>query len=172
MILCGAALLVSTGLQARDFQVGVVNPGRVLESIPHTQEARERIEKEFAPRAREIKSQQREMQEIEEKLRRDSAIMAQSERDRLERELLRLKRSLKRDIDELREDRTLRESQELSELQSKIVEVIQTLGKEGKFDLILVDGVIYADDSLNLTEKVISRLSTEFKGSGGRRGRR
>lgn len=156
--------------QARDLKLGVVNPGRVLEKIPHTQEARERIEREFSSRTREIKGQQQELQKLEEKFQRDGAIMGQSERDRLEREVVTLKRSLKRDIDELREDRSLRENQELSELQTRIVEVIQAIGKEGRYDLIFVDGVIYADKGVDITDKVVSRLTDEFKRSSKDRG--
>ena len=156
--------------QARDLKLGVVNPGRVLEKIPHTQEARERIEREFSSRTREIKGQQQEVQKLEEKFQRDGAIMGQSERDRLEREVVTLKRSLKRDIDELREDRSLRENQELSDLQTRIVEVIQAIGKESKYDLILVDGVIYADKGVDITDKVVSRLTEEFKRSAEDRG--
>lgn len=151
--------------QARDLKLGVVNPGRVLEKIPHTQEARERIEREFSARTREIKGQQQELQKLEEKFQRDGAIMGQSERDRLERDVVTLKRSLKRDIDELREDRSMRENQELGELQTRIVEVIQAIGKEGKYDLILVDGVIYADKGVDITDKVVSRLTDEFQQS-------
>lgn len=157
-------------VEARDLKLGVVNPGRVLEKIPHTQEARERIEREFRSRTREIKGQQEELQRLEEKFQRDAAVMAQSEREQLEREVVMLKRSLKRDIDELREDRSLRENQELSELQTRIVEVIQAIGKEGKYDLILVDGVIYADNGVDITDKVVSRLTDEFKRASSDRG--
>jgi outer membrane protein len=156
--------------QARELKLGVVNPGRVLEKIPHTQEARKRIEREFSSRTREIKGQQQELRKLEEKFQRDGAIMGQSKRDRLEREVLTLKRSLKRDIDELREDRSLRENQELSELQTRIVEVIQAIGKEGRYDLILVDGVIYADKGVDITDNVVSRLTDEFKRSSKDRG--
>lgn len=162
--------LLPISAQTRDLKLGVVSPGRVLEKIPHTQEARERIEREFSSRTRQIKGEQEELQKLEEKFERDGAIMGSSERDRLERDVVTLKRSLKRDIDELREDRSLRENQELGELQTKIVEVIQAIGKEGKFDLILVDGVIYADKRVDITDEVISRLDDEFKRSSKDRG--
>jgi len=165
-------MLSAIPVQARDLKLGVVNPGRVLEKIPHTQEARERIEREFSARTREIKGQQQELQKLEEKFERDGAIMGASERDRLERDVVTLKRSLKRDIDELREDRSLRENQELGELQTRIVEVIQAIGKDGKYDMILVDGVIYADKEVDITDEVISRLSDEFKRSSKDRGSR
>lgn len=168
MLLAASALPV----QARDLKLGVVNPGRVLEQIPHTQEARERIEREFSSRTREIKGQQQQLQTLEEKYQRDAAIMGATERDRLERDVVALKRSLKRDIDELREDRSLRENQELSDLQTRIVEVIQTIGRDGRYDLILVDGVIYADKGVDITEEVVSRLTDEFKRSGKDRGSR
>lgn len=164
-VLALAIGLLLAPVEARDLKVGVVNPGQVLEKIPHTQEARDRIEREFAARTKEIKSEQRKLQSLEEKFQRDGAIMGQSERERLERDIVMIKRSLKRDIDELRDDRSLRENQELGELQTRIVEVIRAIGKQGDFDMILVDGVIYANDRVDITEQVISRLTSEFKRS-------
>jgi len=37
------------------------------------------------------------------------------------------------------------------------------LAKAEKYDLIVTDGVIYAGERVDITDKIIGRLNTEFK---------
>jgi outer membrane protein len=89
--------------------------------------------------------------------------MSASERQRQEGEIRALKREIRRLQDEFREDLNLRRSQELSQLQRKVTEVIQSLAKAENYDLILTDGVIYAGERVDITDKIIARLNSEFK---------
>jgi outer membrane protein len=84
--------------------------------------------------------------------------MSVAERQRQESDLRQMRREIRRLEDEFREDVNLRRSQELGKLQRLVVEVIQKLAKAEKFDLIISDGVIYAGDTVDITDKVIARL--------------
>jgi outer membrane protein len=55
----------------------------------------------------------------------------------------------------------MRRNEELAKLQRRIIEVIQQLAKDEKFDLIVSDGVVYASDQVDITGKVIERLQQE-----------
>ena len=165
--LLGLALACGPGAYAEDFKVGFVNVAIVLDQAPQAAEARARIEREFAPRDREILSQQQELRALEDKLVKDVAVLSASERERQEAEIRQLKRELRRSEEEFREDLNLRRSQELSALQRMVTEVIQDMARGESYDLIMTDGVVFAGDKVNITRRVIERLKADFKESDG-----
>lgn len=165
LLLTGAVVATGVFVQpaafGQDLKVGFVNVPRVMDSAPQAKAARERIDDEFAPRDRELVLLQRELNEQEDLLVKNSAIMAASELNRLEEEVRRLRRELRRSQEEFREDLNLRRSQELSKLQRKITEVIQWLANSDDYDIILTDGVVFAGERVDITQRVIDRLRVE-----------
>jgi outer membrane protein len=151
-------------LAQTSLKIGFVNVGRVLDKAPQAEAARNRIEREFAPRDRKLLDQQKLVRAEEDRLVKNAAVMSASERQRKEAEVRALKRELRRSQDEFREDLNLRRSQELNKLQRKVAEVIQGMAKAEKYDLVMTDGVIFAGDRIEFTAKVIERLKSEFKG--------
>ena len=65
---------------------------------------------------------------------------------------------MRRAQEEFREELNLRRNQELSKLQRRVIEVIQELAKAEAYDLVVTDGVVYAGERVDITEKVIGRL--------------
>lgn len=152
---------------AADFKVGFVNVAIVLDQAPQAAQARARIEREFAPRDREVLGQQQQIRTLEDSLVKNAAVLSTSERERQEAELRQLRRELRRSEEEFREDLNLRRSQELSALQRMVTEVIQAMARAEEYDLILTDGVVFVGDKVNITTRVIERLKSDFKESDG-----
>ncbi len=148
-----------------EVKVGFVNVAKVLELAPQAESARTRIEKEFAPRDRELLQQQKDVRSLEDRLVKNAAVLSEAERQRKETDIRASKRELRRAQDEFREDLNLRRSQELSKLQQTVTEVIQTLAKAEKYDLIVSDGVIFAGKRVDMTDKILERLRANFKSS-------
>ena len=165
--LLGLTLAGSGQAHAADVKVGFVNVAIVLDQAPQAADARARIEREFAPRDREILSQQQRIRTLEDNLVKNAAVLSASERERQEAELRQRKRELRRSQEEFREDLNLRRSQELSALQRMVTEVIQDMARGENYDLIVTDGVVFAGDRVNITKRVIERLKSDFKESGG-----
>ncbi len=153
------ALLLSTPVAA-EFKVGFVNPAALLEQAPQANAARQKLEKEFAPREKTILEAQKKLRAMEDKLGRDSAVMSEAEQRKLERDVVARKREIKNDQDEFREDLNIRRNEELGKLQRNIFEVIVSLAKQEKYDMVVSDGVIYASDQVDITKKVLERLKS------------
>ena len=160
-VVVAAGIFVQPAAFGQDLKVGFVNVPRVMDAAPQAKAARERIDDEFAPRDRELVLLQRELNEQEDLLVKNSAIMSAAELNRLEEEVRRLRRELRRSQEEFREDLNLRRSQELSKLQRKITEVIQWLANSDDYDIILTDGVVFAGERVDITQRVIDRLRVE-----------
>lgn len=152
------ALLLGAGAVHAELKLGFVNVPRVLDQAPQARAADDRLEKEFGPRDSEIVRMKRDLVAQNDKLAKNAAVMSAAERQRQESDLRQMRREIRRLEDEFREDVNLRRSQELGKLQRLVVEVIQNLAKAEKFDLIISDGVIYAGDTVDITDKVIARL--------------
>jgi outer membrane protein len=156
--LVGIVLLGIGGPALAELKVGFVNVPRIMDQAPQAKAADARLEKEFGPRDSEILAMKRDVVKATDKLTKNSAVMSASERQRQQSSVSKLRREIRRLEDEFREDVNLRRSQELGKLQRKVVEIIRALAKAEKFSLIISDGVIYASKSVDITDKVISRL--------------
>ena len=166
LVCAGLVLAVSTlGAQAAsaEVKIGFVNVAKVLELAPQAEAARNRIEREFAPKDRELLEQQKDVRGLEDRLVKNAAVLSEVERQRQETDIRASKRELRRAQDEFREDLNLRRSQELSKLQQKVTQVIQTLAKAEKYDLIVSDGVIFAGKRVDITDMILEQLRADFK---------
>ena len=170
MKMAGAAAALSLTLvtlpaSAEDYRIGVVNAVKVLQQAPQAAAARAKLEKEFAPRDRKLVAAQKELKKLEDKLAKDAAIMSEAERAKLEREIVSRRRELKREQEAFRDDINFRRNEEFGAIQKDVVKAIQAVAREGKYDLILGDGVIYASQKMDITDKVIAHLK---KSQGGK----
>jgi len=165
VVLFGAAVLLasSSAVAAKELKIGFVNSSVLLDQAPQAEQARKDLEREFSSREKEIIDAQRAAQELEQKLSRDAVTMSDSERARQERELNRRLRELQRMQNEFRDDLNLRKNEELGRLQRKVLDTIQVLAREEGYDLILAEGVVYADDRVNVTGEVLRRLEADLR---------
>lgn len=165
VLLSMSFVVAAIGVQAAELKIGFVNAARVLEEAPQADDARQYLEKEFAPRDKALVASQKTVRELEEKLTRDGAIMSETERRKLEREVISQKRDLKRSQEEFREDLNIRRNEAFDKLRRRVFEVITDISKKENYDLVVSDGVVYANDRIDITGKIIDRLKQEFKSS-------
>jgi len=152
---------VVTGVsQAADIKIGFVNVTKILKTGPEAGKVSMALEKEFSARKRRLLASSKEYRKLEEKAVKDGALMSEAEGVKLKRKLVEKSRELKRNQEEFREDLTIRNNEELAKLQRLVFEAITSLSESEKFDLVLVDGVIFASESVDITDKVQARLST------------
>ncbi len=152
-------LLLSANMAWADLKIGFVNIPAVLEKAPQAEKAKKRLEQEFSPRDKQLVAQQNDIKNLEERLNRDAAVMGDSERRNLEKDILNKQREFKRSQQEFSEDFNIRRNEELGKLQRKIVEAIRDLAKSQSFDLLLTEGVIYASETVDVTNQIQQKLS-------------
>jgi outer membrane protein len=158
------AAAVPQNALAEDYKIGAVNSVRLWDQAPQAENMKTQLEKEFAPRDRELVGAQKKLKEMEDRLAKDAAIMSENERRNLERDIIEARRDLKRAQDEFREDLTFRRNEEMAKIQKEVVEAIQVVAKQNNFDVVLFEGVIYASAKVDMTQLVIDYLK---KQSGG-----
>ncbi|HFD79396.1 MAG TPA: OmpH family outer membrane protein [Gammaproteobacteria bacterium] len=159
LLLCG---LTATAAQA-DTKVGFVDTVRLMEEAPQAKAAQSKIESEFAPREKELKSLQHSIRKLQERLSRDGAVMSKKESSKLERQILSKQRELKRTQDEFQDDLNIRKNEILAKLQREMYQATVALAKEQKYDIILGQGVVYSSKRVDITPLVLEKLKKSFK---------
>jgi len=157
MLLGLMALLPGVGVAA-EIKVGYVNAVKVIEEAPQGEAALKQLEAEFAPRDRELVATQTRIKRLQEDLEKNALVLKDADRRGKEREILTLKRELKRATQEFREDYNLRRNEELASLQKLVYKAIVEIARQEKFDLILHEGTVYASERIDITEKVLKKL--------------
>lgn len=157
------ALMVCAPVAAQGLKIGFVDLQEVLNKAPQSEDARNRIEKEFAPRNREILAKQEQLRKLQDKLVRNGAVMSTEERQKQETEIRIGRRDLDRMQAAFRDDLSLRRSEELSKLQKLVTDIIRKTARAEHYDLVITAGVMYAGSRINMTNEIISRLKSEFK---------
>lgn len=155
VLLLGLSLPASA--QDSSYKIGFVNTARVLKEAPQARKVEERMKAEFEPREAQIKEKRREILELEDMLKSGER-MSSAARRKLEREIRLMVSQLKFLEQEFREDQNLRRNEGIRELQQIISNVLKIQGDNGKFDLILTEGVSYVSDGIDITTQTIEML--------------
>lgn len=148
-----------------ELKVGYVNAARLMDESPQATEVSKRLKDEFAVKEGELQAGQKKLKQIEDQLARDGAVMSESERRRLERDLETMKRDLRRSAGEFREDLNLRRNEEVGRLLEFVQQAIEGIGKDQGYDLIVYEGIAFASPKIDLTDKVLEKLRSA--GGGG-----
>lgn len=156
-------VLFAANLQAANLKIGYVNSARVIEQAPQAKAALVRLDKEFSPRDKKLVSVREKIKGIEVELEKNSLVLKETERRNKERELLILKRDVRRATQEFREDYNLRRNEELAALQKLVYKTIVSIAKKQRFDLILHEGTVYASSKIDITDRVLENLRSKFK---------
>ena len=143
-------------------RIGFVNIAQVLKEAPQADAARKKLEDEFAPRDDKIVAMQRKLKQMEEEMAKDAGIMSDEVRKKKERQIVLEKREIKRTREEFNEDLNIRRNDELNKLQKLVYDTIVALAKDKDFDIVFGDNVIYASETVDLSEQVLERLSAQY----------
>lgn len=154
----------ATGISlAAELRIGYVNAVKVIEQAPQGEAALKKLQAEFGPRDKKLVDMQQEIKKMEEDLERNALVMKDSDRREKERQLLGLKRELRRATQEFREDYNMRRNEELAALQKIVKQVIVEIAKQENYDLIVHEGTIYASSKIDITDKVLEKLNKAAK---------
>lgn len=158
--LAGLILVSAITVQAADLKIGAVSVAKILNQAPQAEQANKRLQKEFETRQKALQDTENSLRAMQQRLDKDSAVMSDSQRRNLERDIKTQSRDFQRAAAEFRDDLNIRRNEELGKFQQQVLQAVNTLAKEEGFDLILNEGaVIYAGQSIDITDKVLRRLS-------------
>jgi len=153
--------LLFAGSAMAEMKIGILDLGKVVDNSPQATEIRESLQREAQKRERDLRAKVEQLQKLEEKFKRDSAVMSDSEVRRLERDILSRQRKLSSEKKDHEAEMSLRLNEEREKLYKHISEVVRKIGKQDGYDVILTpQSVAYFDPKLDISDKVLSQLKT------------
>jgi len=145
-------------LHAAEVRIGFVDIPYLIDQAPQSIAASARLEREFAPRQDAIKAQKREMEDLKRRLSEGEESLGDNEKSALQRELSKIERRVKRDEQEFREELNIQKNQEFKKVRVSVLEAIASFAKLHRYDLIISDGVLYADKRIDVSQQILEEL--------------
>jgi outer membrane protein len=159
--LAAATLAVAGfGAQAQELKIGYVNSDRVLRDALPAKAAQTKLEGEFSKREKDLADMANRLKAASDKLEKDAPTLAESERNRRQRELVDQDREFQRKRREFQEDLSQRKNEELAAVVERANKVIKQIFESEKYDLILQEAV-FAGPKVDITDKVIKALNAQ-----------
>lgn len=144
-------------------KIGVVDLQEVLQNSNAGQAAKEAIQKKGGQMESDLKVKGEEIEKLKQKLEAEMMVMSPEMREEKEREfrikLNDFKALQKKYRDQLKQE----EAKLLKEFQKDIVQLVKEIGqKEGYLMIMEKVGVLYAPQSIDITDKLIKKYNARY----------
>ncbi|MEM6987247.1 MAG: OmpH family outer membrane protein [Pseudomonadota bacterium] len=148
--------LCAPAFAADGARIGFVNLGYLIDNSPQAEAAKERLELEFQPRQREVA----ETQGLLDALRAEAAEAEENSEQlvELQRRIVEIERRLVRTEQAFREDLNIQRNIELRNVREKVLLSVDEFATAQGFDVILTDGVVFASERIDVTERLLQQL--------------
>ncbi|RTE87002.1 MULTISPECIES: OmpH family outer membrane protein [Gammaproteobacteria] len=160
-----AALALSpftANAQSAPLKVAVVDVRAVFEQLPQSREIGTIIEREFQDRAERLRQMEEDMTTLQETMQRDEAIMSDEEKESSMAELQTTYEEYQQRREELTQQLNRRRTEERNRVLGQIQQVINDMAVAGDYDMVIEAGnLAFAKDSLDITNRVIERMTQE-----------
>jgi outer membrane protein len=156
-----AAATATADQQAVHSRIGFVDIPYLIDRAPQALEAEQRLETEFAPRQAELESQRADLEILAARLGDTSRELAETESAQIDREMRSLERRIKRNEQDFREELNIQKNNEFKSVRIVVLEAIAQFGKKNDYDLIVSDGVLFANKRIDVTERILESLQRE-----------
>ena len=157
--------IVPGAATAADAKVAYVNLPYLIDNSPQAQAASGELEEKFGPQQQELQRKQQEFQQLQQKLQKDGLTsMSEEERNQAQDQLRTLKREIQRMNQALREDVNMERNDAFKQVRQAVMEAVQKLAQDEGYDLVVGQGALYASDAVNITERVLERMKSNYDG--------
>lgn len=144
-------------------KIGFVSATQLFNKYAKAKGIDKMIEEKFGSRKKEIETMVSEIQEYEKEIKTNELMMTESKlkdsKTKLQSMVIEYRKkgmALEKELKAVRD-------KELDEFKKIVFEETQKYAKEKKYDLIINEGVMYADDNINITDDIFARINKASK---------
>lgn len=149
------------------FKVAYVDLQKALQTVDAGKNAKSQLEKEVTQKRTSLEKQQQDLQKEAEQFEKKAAILNDTAKAAKQAELQKKFADFQRQAAEMQMDLQKRERELTKPLIDELRAIIEGIGKEKGFQLILEKNegaVLYAENGNDLTDQVISAFNSKHKG--------
>lgn len=157
-LLAGLAILAQFAYAQGN--IAVIDVQAAILSSEHAKERIAELRKEYAPEQQEIKDLGQDIQKLQAKMEQDSAVMSESERRSLTKEIEGKATDYQFEVQKLQKAQNDSQQELLAELSPKLELAIKSLIEEGVYSIILErQAAIFVDKKHDITKLVTEKLN-------------
>ena len=154
------SIMIQPQLTYAEVKMGIVNLSRLLNEVPMYKDAREKIQKKFDPRARNLKTLEKEWNTLNDKYLKNESVMSDKEKKGLITKIQSVEEKLRSGQEKLQIDLDKTQREEYSKIEKVVNEAISEYAEKNDFDIIFraESTTLYAKKYINITQDIISKL--------------
>lgn len=150
----------ASALAADVAKIGVVNFQKILENSNSGKAAQAELKTAKERMEKDLKSKGAEIEDLRKRLENESMVMSKEMREEKGREVRIKMNDFKSLQKQYSTDLQQIERRLMKEMQETVAKVVEEIGKEEGYLLIISNlGVLYAPNSIDITDKIISKLN-------------
>lgn len=153
------ALSAPASAQTEGLKVGIFNADRILQESQAGQQALAQFNQLSNQRLEEFQAQQSELDQLRQQLL--AAAPGSAEAGQLNRQLEDKTLMMQRLQQDVQNELAQRQDELTGGITQRMAQIIEELGSEQSFSMIInlvQSGIVYADDSIDITDEIIARL--------------
>ena len=143
-----------------ELKMGIVNLDLLFKEIPIYRESQSKIKKQFDPRARNLKTLEKEWTTLNEKYLKNEKVMSESEKTSLVKKIKDIEKKFRSGQEKIQKDLQKVQADELSRIRGIVESAITKYAQDNDYDIVIrADGTtLFAKKYINITQEIISRL--------------
>src|SRR5437762_10134388 len=163
-----AALLLAPAAPAQTPpmpKIGVIEGQRIVQESAVGKESLARVQKVQQGKQDDLVKRQKDLRDLEQKIQDQGKSLSEDAMEKLQKDYQAKALELKRAQDDAQRDLEEAQRKELSELERRVMPVIDTVAKEQGLQLVFnkfQSGLLYADQNIDITEAVIAKFNTQI----------
>lgn len=161
LIALSATLLLAVGMSAsaKTFRAGVLDMHKVMTDAPQVQTIKTNLQKRFKPQETKLAAARDVLKADAEKLRKESTILSNSDREALQKKVIEEQRNLQKDQIAFQQEAVKAQNESFKALFDKVKTISQKIAKKEKLNVVITsEAALYFDNSLDITSRVLTEL--------------
>ena len=157
-----AALVAAPTLAVAQGKIGFVDQRKAVFASKEGKLAEQRVNDYVQEQSEKLRPRQEDLKRLMEEFEKQKYVLSEDALQERKIDIMRRQRELERDAKEIEEDLQIEQVKALQPIQKKLANIISTIGKEQGLSLIVdkaTQGLLYYDESLDVTDLVIERLN-------------
>lgn len=164
-ILAGAILLAA-GINAHadnvSGKVAVVNVQQVLQQSPRVNNITKKLETEFKNRQTKIADEQKSLQDMMDKFKKESPTMSQKDKDAMQKKIASTRSELVTKVVAFQQDVQKEQNNVMKNIQTDLTGIVSNIAKSQNYALVLdSQAVIYPGNSVDITKDVTQQFNNK-----------
>lgn len=149
-------------------KVGILNTQLAIVSTAEGKKAAEELQTQYAPKRNELEKKQREIQELQDQLRKQERTLSPEAAADLRRQIESKTKELNREAEDVQDEFQKKEAELVNRIGQKMLRVVDRYAQDNSYAVILDVGspqspVLYASNTVDVTADIVRLYDVTYK---------